>query len=200
MLRMVLPSKPILPMHPLPLPPSLTKRPVVLVFLVLLLLRSRALTLSKDGLASLRRGTPYLTNFQRRQKLTTEELAKVLQQVYIDEPDGSQTLLVPYRERVVKVRDLIRTNLSTSRRIPILLKSNYIHPRFPFTQLPNPDFWPINRISHSSHRKRQTNPTSMSLFSPSYAPLYSVSPFRRGTLRKRVLSFSIPPSSCWEHC
>ena len=60
--------------------------------------------MSKDAIASLRQATQHLTNnFQIRRKLTKEELAKVLQQVYIDEPDGSQTLLVPYRERVVKV-------------------------------------------------------------------------------------------------
>ena len=138
MIRMVSPSKPIFPIHPLPLPPNLSKRPVVLVFLVLLLLRSRALSLPKDAIASLRRGKSYLTNFQRRRKLTKEELAKVLQQVYIDEPDGSQTLLVPYRERVVKVRDVIRTNLSTSRRLPILLNlTRYLlGSRSPNSQIP----------------------------------------------------------------
>jgi len=77
---------------------------VVLAFLVLLLLRSRTLSLTKGAIAALRQGTHYLSTFQRKRKLTKEELARVLQQVYIDEPDGSQSLLVPYRERVVKVR------------------------------------------------------------------------------------------------
>jgi len=77
---------------------------VVLAFLVLLLLRSQTLSLTKGAIATLRQGTHYLSTFQRKRKLTKEELARVLQQVYIDEPDGSQSLLVPYRERVVKVR------------------------------------------------------------------------------------------------
>ncbi|KDR76478.1 hypothetical protein GALMADRAFT_67361 [Galerina marginata CBS 339.88] len=96
-------SKPIFPARPLPLPAKLTRRPVVLAFLVLILLRSRTISLSKDAIESLRKSTQYLTNLQRQRKLTPEQLAKVLQQVYVDEPDGSQTLLVPYRERVVKV-------------------------------------------------------------------------------------------------
>ncbi|KIM36688.1 hypothetical protein M413DRAFT_449030 [Hebeloma cylindrosporum] len=96
-------SRPIFPTHPLPVPPSLTKRPVVLAFLVLLLLRSRALCLTKGTITTIREGAQYLTTFQRKRKFTKEELTKVLQQVYIDEPDGSQSLLVPYRERVVKV-------------------------------------------------------------------------------------------------
>lgn len=105
-------SRPIFPIHPLPVPPSLTKRPVVLAFLVLLLLRSRTLSLTKGAITILREGTQYLSTFQRKRKLTKEELAKVLQQVYVDEPDDSQSLLVPYRERVVKVRDVIQTTFT----------------------------------------------------------------------------------------
>lgn len=105
-------SRPIFPIHPLPVPPSVTKRPVVLAFLVLLLLRSRTLSLTKGAITTLKEGTQYLSTFQRKRKLTKEELTKVLQQVYIDEPDGSQSLLVPYRERVVKVRDVISTTFT----------------------------------------------------------------------------------------
>ncbi|KAF4616465.1 hypothetical protein D9613_008752 [Agrocybe pediades] len=95
-------SKPIFPNHPLPVPSRLTQRPVVLAFLVLLLLRSRTLNLSKDALIALHQSTQYLKR-PRPKKLNPEELAKVLQQVYVEEEDGSKTLLVPYRERVVKV-------------------------------------------------------------------------------------------------
>jgi len=101
---MVKVSKAILP-HPLPVSSSLNRRPIILAFFVLLLLRSRAVTLSKDALTSLRNSITNLTSIRaKKRKLTPDELAKVLQQVYIDEPDGSKTLLVPYRERVVKVR------------------------------------------------------------------------------------------------
>jgi len=105
-------SRSIFPVHPLPVPPSLTKRPVVLAFFVLILLRSRTLSLSKVAIATLKEGTQYLSTFRRKRKLTKEELARVLQQVYIDEPDGSQSLLVPYRERVVKVRDVVTTTFT----------------------------------------------------------------------------------------
>ncbi|KAF8970375.1 ABC transporter transmembrane region 2-domain-containing protein [Flammula alnicola] len=96
-------SKPIFPSHPLPLPPRLTQRPVVLAFLILVLLRSRTFTLPKDVIQSLRQKVQHLTTLKLKRKLTKDELAKVLQQVYIDEADGSHTLLVPYRERMIKV-------------------------------------------------------------------------------------------------
>ncbi|KAJ3503896.1 hypothetical protein NLJ89_g8229 [Agrocybe chaxingu] len=94
-------SRPILP-HPLPIPSSLNRRPFVLAFLVFLLLRSRTFTLSRDALVSLKNSVSSKCP-SRKKKLSQDELARVLQQVYIDEPDGSKTLLVPYRERVIKV-------------------------------------------------------------------------------------------------
>lgn len=97
-------SRPIIPSRPLPFPPQLTQQPVVLAFLVLILLRSRTITLSKDAVQLLRRKAQELLAFKRKTKLTKDELEKVLQQVYVDEEDGSHTLLVPYRERMVKVR------------------------------------------------------------------------------------------------
>ncbi|KAF8190182.1 ATP-binding cassette transporter [Pholiota molesta] len=92
-----------IPSRPLPLPPQLTQQPVVLAFLVLILLRSRTITLSKDAIQLLRRRAQELLAFKSKTKLTKDELEKVLQQMYVDEEDGSHTLLVPYRERVVKV-------------------------------------------------------------------------------------------------
>jgi len=97
--------------HPLPIPPSLARRPVVIAFLLLILLRSRTITLSKDVLHGLRRAFTSLTKVASwKENVGPEELAKVLQQVYIDEPDGSKTLLVPYRGRVVKVRNPLSTS------------------------------------------------------------------------------------------
>ncbi|KAF9486215.1 hypothetical protein BDN70DRAFT_846696 [Pholiota conissans] len=96
-------SKPVFPAHPLPIPARFTQRPVVLAFLVLILLRSRTISLSKDAVQLLRRKAQELLTLKRKTKLTKDELAKVLQQVYVDEEDDSQTLLVPYRDRVVRV-------------------------------------------------------------------------------------------------
>jgi ATP-binding cassette subfamily D (ALD) long-chain fatty acid import protein len=79
----------------------MTHRPVILAFLVLILLRSRTISLTKDTARVLWNA---ITIFgPRRDKADPEELDRVLQRVYIDEPDGSKTLLVPYRERIVKV-------------------------------------------------------------------------------------------------
>ncbi len=89
--------------HALPIPPSLARRPAVIAFLVLILLRSRAITFSKDVLHGLQRAFTSLTKLTSwKENVSPEELAKVLQQVYIDEFDGSKTLLVPYRGRIVK--------------------------------------------------------------------------------------------------
>lgn len=82
----------------------MARRPLILAFFVLILLRSRSISLSKDALHLLRNSFTSSTNLgPSRAKVDQEELDRVLQQVYIDEPDGSKTLLVPYRERIVKV-------------------------------------------------------------------------------------------------
>lgn len=95
-------SKPLFS-KPLPFPEKLRQRPIILAFFIFLLLRSRTVGLTQDVIKSIRERA----TFQRRRKLSEEELAKVMQQVYVDEEDGSQTLLVPYRERVIKVCDVI---------------------------------------------------------------------------------------------
>uniref|UniRef100_A0A8H7XQK2 ABC transporter domain-containing protein n=1 Tax=Psilocybe cubensis TaxID=181762 RepID=A0A8H7XQK2_PSICU len=105
-------SKPILgmrvPIHPLPLPPTLTRRPYVLAFLVLILLRSRAAGLTFSAYTAIQENVKKLRDKLRmklKRKLTREEMDRVLQQVYVEDPDGSggKTLLVPYRERILKV-------------------------------------------------------------------------------------------------
>ncbi|KAF8906834.1 ABC transporter transmembrane region 2-domain-containing protein [Gymnopilus junonius] len=82
------------------------RRPLILAFFVLLLLRSRTVSLSQDAFHILRQRTEKLTKSLQltlQRKLTPDELARVLQQVYLDGPDGSQIVLAPYRDRVVKV-------------------------------------------------------------------------------------------------
>lgn len=134
-------SKPVIKSHPLPLPPRLTQRPFVLAFLVLILLRSRTLSFSKDVLLSIRDKAKKLLTLRRKTKLTKDELAKVLQQVYIDEEDGSQTLLVPYRERVVKV--------CVDHQAPFFVNS--ITNRFPYTGHPNHNLSQTQLTSLYSH-------------------------------------------------
>lgn len=103
-------SKPILgvriPIHPLPLPTTLTRRPYVLAFLILLLLRSRTVSLTASAYDSIKEHVLKLQKKLRqklKRKLSKEEMDRVLQQVYVEDEGGSKTLLVPYRERIVKV-------------------------------------------------------------------------------------------------
>ena len=39
----------------------------------------------------------------RRKRLTSEELLQTLQQIYVNEEDGSKTLLVPYKDAYVSM-------------------------------------------------------------------------------------------------
>ena len=72
------------------------RRPLLLCAVVLLLLRSRLLKIPQEVVTG-------LLNKGAVRKLSQEELAQALQQVYVDEADGSKSLLVPYREGVSKV-------------------------------------------------------------------------------------------------
>ncbi len=73
---------------------------MLVALFTLLLLRGRIADLPKGVLARLR-------SVAARPDVSQEELAQALQQVYIDEPDGSKTLLVPYKGRISKVRLLL---------------------------------------------------------------------------------------------
>ncbi|KAJ3987046.1 ABC transporter transmembrane region 2-domain-containing protein [Lentinula detonsa] len=66
------------------------------IIFVLLILRSRLITLPKDSLERLRDATA-------GKRLSAAELTEILQQIYVKESDGSRTLLVPYRNRLAKV-------------------------------------------------------------------------------------------------
>ena len=73
--------------------------------IVLLILRTRLLTLPKDAVVSLSGMLKGKGKGKEKQHFTKEQLAAVLQQVYLDDPNGGdgKTLLVPYRDQVVKV-------------------------------------------------------------------------------------------------
>ena len=76
--------------------PSARRSLLVAVF-TLLLLRGRIASIPSAALSKLR-------NVATRQEVTQDELAQALQQVYVDEPDGSKTLLVPHKGSISKVR------------------------------------------------------------------------------------------------
>ncbi|KAJ3936183.1 MAG: ABC transporter transmembrane region 2-domain-containing protein [Lentinula lateritia] len=66
------------------------------IIFILLILRTRLITLPKDSFERLRNATA-------GKRLSAAELTAVLQQIYIKERDGSKTLLAPYRNRLAKV-------------------------------------------------------------------------------------------------
>ncbi|KAG6907744.1 hypothetical protein DXG01_007544 [Tephrocybe rancida] len=68
-----------------------------LILATVLLLRSRLASLPKETLQRISAAT------KSKERLSTGEMADVLQQVYEKEQDGSKTLLVPYRDRISKV-------------------------------------------------------------------------------------------------
>lgn len=77
-------------------PPYLRTRPPIIVLIAcVLILRSRLLTAPKEALASFGAA-------RSRHKLSKEELAQALQQIYV-EGDGTKDLLVPFRDNISKV-------------------------------------------------------------------------------------------------
>ena len=73
-----------------------SRRSLLVAFFTVLLLRSRITQIPHSLLSKLK-------HVASRHEITQEELAQALQQVYIDEPDGSKTLLVPYKGSISKV-------------------------------------------------------------------------------------------------
>ena len=69
---------------------------ILVAFFTLLLLRSRISRIPQDVLSKLK-------TVASRPDVTPEELSQALQQVYVDEADGSKTLLVPYKGHISKV-------------------------------------------------------------------------------------------------
>jgi hypothetical protein len=65
------------------------KTPIVLVLVTLLILQRRLANRAKRAFGS--------------QRLSAEQLTDATRQLYVDEPDGSRSLLVPFRGRVDKV-------------------------------------------------------------------------------------------------
>jgi len=64
---------------------------------LLILLRSRIITGPRDLFRTLRR-----VGFSK--DLSPSELSQALQQLYVEEPDGTRQLLVPFRDSISKVR------------------------------------------------------------------------------------------------
>jgi hypothetical protein len=132
-------------------PPS---KPNILVLLsLLLLLRSRAITGPRDLVRALSR-------VRLSKHSSPSELAKALQQLYVEEPDGTRNLLVPFRNSISKVRPIIpfapcvrvlHGPAARSQYIPFQTHSSY-H---------------TSTIFLSSHHPHRTSPMSIEIFSAS---------------------------------
>lgn len=73
-----------------------TRPPILVLIACILILRSRLFNGPREALASIRATGS-------RRKLSKEELAKALQQIYVETRDGTKELLVPFRENITKV-------------------------------------------------------------------------------------------------
>ncbi|KAI0826191.1 ABC transporter transmembrane region 2-domain-containing protein [Irpex lacteus] len=76
---------------------SQQRKPLLVAFTALLLLRSRLFEIPQEALARALEGRGLSS------KLSKDELAQALQQLYVKEPDGSKTLLVPSPNGISKV-------------------------------------------------------------------------------------------------
>ena len=76
---------------------STARRSLLVALFTLLLLRGRISDVPTAAFSKLK-------TVVIRQDISQEDLTQALQQVYISEPDGSKTLLVPYKGHISKVR------------------------------------------------------------------------------------------------
>jgi ATP-binding cassette subfamily D (ALD) long-chain fatty acid import protein len=68
----------------------------LVLFSLLILLRGRVITGPRDLIRALSR-----VSFNR--DLSPSELSQALEQLYVEEPDGTRQLLVPFRDNISKV-------------------------------------------------------------------------------------------------
>ena len=138
-------------------PPS---RPNIIVLCsVLFLLRSRIITGPRDIIRALSR-------VGLSKDPSPSELAHALQQLYVEDPDGTRKLLVPFRKRVSKVRPAISSACCS-------LHGSVV--RFLYIPPQTLSSYRTGVIFHSSHHLRRINPMSIAISSAnswlSYASL-----------------------------
>ncbi|KAI0790361.1 ABC transporter transmembrane region 2-domain-containing protein [Abortiporus biennis] len=107
--------------------PQTSRRPILVAVFTILLLRSRLVSAPTSLLEKLKS-----TAIPKKKALSQEELEQTLQQLYVSEPDGSKTLLVPYGDQVSRVR-IHETPLS------ILKSTAKDFPLIPASHKPNLD-------------------------------------------------------------
>lgn len=91
------------------------RRPIVVALATLLILRSRMLELPDELISKL------FSSAASGKQTSPEELARAVQQLYLKQPDGTKTLLVPYQGGISKVYILSSFSLLPIRDICIPL-------------------------------------------------------------------------------
>ncbi|KDQ60342.1 hypothetical protein JAAARDRAFT_174405 [Jaapia argillacea MUCL 33604] len=110
------------PLHNLP---QASRKPLLILIATILLFRYRIVSVPQAAIERLR-------DVALRKRASPQEIQDALQQVYLDEPDGSKTLLVPSGDRISKV------NIQPTS--PQTLASNTPHfPLIPPSHKPNVD-------------------------------------------------------------
>jgi hypothetical protein len=157
-------------------PPS--KHNIAVLLSLFLLLRSRVITGPRDLLRALRR-------VGLSKDSSPSELAKALQQLYVEEPDGTRNLLVPFRNSISKVRPIIAF-------APCILHDFAV--RFPYIPLQTLSFYPTSVTFLSSHHLHRTSLMSTAISSAS-SWLSCASLSLHIAHPKSALSLSTVPSS-----
>ncbi|KAI0711148.1 ABC transporter transmembrane region 2-domain-containing protein [Cerioporus squamosus] len=123
------------------------RRSLLVAVFTFLLLRGRVAAIPEAVLSKLK-------TVAVRTEVTQEELAQALQQVYVDEPDGSKTLLIPYKGYI--------SNVSISPTPSSVIEENARHfPLVPASHKPNLDktffrqLMAIMRIAFPSWRSKE---------------------------------------------
>jgi hypothetical protein len=146
----LLPTKAISIQCPMSLyPPS---RPNITVLLsVFFLLRGRIITGPRDIIRA-------LTQVGLSKDPSPSELAHALQQLYVEDPDGTRKLLVPFRKSVSKVRPVISSACYS-------LHGSVV--RFLYIPPQTLSSYRTGAIFHSSHHLHRISPMSIAISSAS---------------------------------
>lgn len=129
-------------------------RPNIIVLLsVFFLLRSRIITRPRDLIRA-------LTRVGLSKDTSSSELAHALQQLYVEDPDGTRKVLVPFRKSISKVRPR-----------PVISSACYsLHgsaARFLYIPPQTPSSYRTGATFHSSHHLRRISPMSTTISSAS---------------------------------
>jgi len=123
-------------------------RPKIIVLLsVFFLLRGRIITGPRDLIRA-------LTRVGLSKDPSSSELAHALQRLYVEDPDGTRKLLVPFRKSISKVRSVVS---------PACYSLHGSAARFLYIPPQTLSSYRTGAIFHSSHHLRRIGPMSIAI-------------------------------------